>query len=592
MQDGQPSGAQESSVAISPETQEEVRLARRCFAQIERLTTVMTGYPPGHPVVENALKAVRDAFYDFFEITDRLTVQIHPHWMDLYGSGEMVWETSEPRDYCFALSRDGVYLIHILAGVDEAELRVLVGVLNELVDQRDLTSDAASLLFEAGFRYISYDAIDESLALLAGLDNDVRNRDTREEQEMIEELFNDAFDKDLEESAGGGQGMEQDFEVRLQRRGEQQMKLEVGSRQFLQLDEEAQAHLLDLKRGFTEHHELEHRQGEVLSALLGARPRAKLRRGAVAQIGNVMGTLLETAKPWEALSFLKLIHHWRDKFPAEVAGELKDAVKECFTPRRIQALNKQVATAEQGPRRAILQMYNALHLEAASEGLVEVLGWNLEDETRDDILRYIRQRARRGLDFIERALPRVSGERAEPLVDLLAEMMPRSRALLLEIVRGQMEPPIKLKALKAMRGTWGDVNEVRDVLVPLVRGSHSGLRLEALQALAAAMPAHVLRVVEPLLDTKLAKRPEEEVRELVGVLIKHGGAPAVEKLRELVQRRGIVAEEEQELAVAIVRAMIKSPTPEVVALLNDVAKDWLVAGRIRSTCKEVVELIQ
>lgn len=592
MQDGQPSGAQDSNVAHSPETQEEVRLARRCFAQIERLTTVMTGYPPGHPVVENALKAVRDAFYDFFEITDRLTVQIHPHWMDLYGSGEMVWETSEPRDYCFALSRDGVYLLHILAGVDEAELRVLVGVLNELIDQRDLSSDAASLLFEAGFRYISFDAIDESLAMLAGLDNDVRNRDTREEQEMIDELFNEAFDKELEASAGSGKGMEQDFEVRLQRRGEQQMKLEVGSRQFLQLDEDAQAHLLELKRGFTEHHELEHRQGEVLSALLGARPRAKLRRGAVAQIGNVMGTLLETAQPWEALSFLKLIHHWRDKFPAEVAGELKEAVKECFTPRRIQALNKQVATAEQGPRRAILQMYNALHLEAASEGLVEVLGWNLEEDAREDILRYIRQRARRGLDFIERALPRVPGERAEPLVDLLVEMMPRSRGLLLELVRGQMEPPIKLKALKAMRGTWSDVNEVREVLVPLVRGSHSGLRLEALQALAAAMPAHVLRVVEPLLDPKLAKRPEEEVRELVAVLIKHGGAPAVEKLRELVQRRGIVAEDEQELAVVIVRALIKSPTPEVVALLNDVAKDWLVAGRIRSTCKEVVELIQ
>src|SRR5690554_1005551 len=314
MQDGQPSGAQESSVAISPETQEEVRLARRCFAQVERLTTVMTGYPPGHPVVENALKALRDAFYQFFELTDRLTMQIHPHWMDLYGSGEMVWETQEPRDYCFALSRDGVYLIHILAGIDEVELRQLVAVLNELVDQRDFSTDAVSLLFESGFCYISYDAIDESLALLAGIDNDVRNRDTSEEQEMIEELFNDAFDKELEERAGGGQGMQQDFEVRLQRRGEQQMKLEVGSRQFLQLDEDAQAHLLDLKRGFTEHNELEHRQGEVLSALLGARPRAKLRRGAVAQIGNVMGTLLETAKPWEALAFLKLIHHWRDKF--------------------------------------------------------------------------------------------------------------------------------------------------------------------------------------------------------------------------------------------------------------------------------------
>ncbi|RAL25471.1 hypothetical protein DL240_04465 [Lujinxingia litoralis] len=572
--------------------QEEVRLARRCFAQIERLTTVMASYPPGHPVVENAVQGLRDAFYQFFELTDRLTVQIHPHWMDLYGAGETVWETQEPRDYCFALSRDGVYLIHILAGVDDTELRQLVSVLNELVDQRDMSTDAVSMLFEAGFRYISYDAIDESLALLAGLDNDVRNRDTREEQEAIEELFNEAFDKELDERVGSGQGMEADFEVRLQRRGEKQMKLEVGSRQFLQLDDQARAHLEDLKRGFTEHHELEHRQGEVLSALLGARPRAKLRRGAVAQIGNVMGALLETNAPWEALSFLKLIHRWRDKFQVEVAGELKEAVKECFTQTRIHALNKQVATAGQGPRRAILQMYNALHLEAASEGLIEVLGWDLEDEARDDILRYVRQRARRGLDFIERALPRVAGERAAPLVELLVGLMPRSRPLLLDVIKGQMEPSLKLKALVALRGTWSDVNEVRDVLVPLVRGSHSGLRLEALRALAAATPAHVLRVVEPLLDARLARRPDEEVRELVGVLVAHGGPAAVEKLRELVQRRGIVADEEQELAVAIVKAMIKSPTPEVVQLLEAVAKDWLVAGRIRSTCKEIVELMQ
>lgn len=581
---------------LTPEMKEQVRLARRCFTQVERLSTLMASYPPGHPTVVSANEGLADAFREYFEITDRLTVQVHPHWMDLYGSGEVVWETEDPKDYCFSLSRDGVYLLHILAGVDTSELQRLVQVLNDLVTQSIGGPDAVTMLFDAGFRYISWEAIDESLAALAGVESNANNRDTPEEQEMIEELFSDAFDKEFsdeeQKKTGGDQDFDAEFEIRLQRRSQQYMKLDVGSRHFLMLSEEAQEYLLELKKGFTEHNELEHRQGEVLSAVLGARPKRKLRKGAVHQIGNVMGMLLETEQPWEALSFLKLIHHWRDKFQPEVAGELKDIVKESFTPRRVQLLVKKASTSDKGARRAILQMFNALHLDDASQGLAELMAWDIDEEAREDILRYIRLQARKDLSFLEAALPQIPADKAAPLLQIIIAAMPRSRPILVRLIQSEVEPPTKVLALRALRGTWEDPTEVRDALVPLVSVSHSNLKVTAAESLAEAAPQHVFRVLEPMFTPKLAKRPDDEVAELVRILVKASGTKAVNKLQELVQRRGIVSEEDQELAVTVVRALIKSPTPAIMKLLKEVAGDWLVAGRIRSTCKEIVELLE
>ncbi len=575
---------------LSPEKKEELRLARRSFAQIERVTQLMTGYPPGHPMVEEGVEELNQVFYELFEFTDRLTVEIYPHWMHLYGTAEVVWETEEPKDYCFALNRDGLYLLHILAGVTSEELQRFVEVLNELIDERNLNQDAVSLLFDAGFRNIHWEAIDESLARLAGLD--MKDRDTPEEQDMVDDLFGEAFAEDDWDTGGDDdEMMEGDFEIRLQNRSARQTKLEVGSRNFLALSEEAQQHLGKLRQGFREHHELEHRQGEVLSAVLGAKPRRKLRRGAVEQIGQVMGELLETNEPWEALSFLKLIHQWRDKFQPSVAGELKEVVRECFSERRIHLLVKQLSQSDKSGRRAILQMFDALKLNQASTALAELLAWELEEEARQDVIRYLRKQARYGLGFVEEALPKLPGDKAGPLVQIVTRKMPESRPILVDLLSMQVEAGLKLKALRALRGTWEDPTEIRDHLVPLIRGSNSELRIEAVTSLGESAPQHVYRVLEPLFTPKLAKRPDDEVATLVSVFVTKGRTKAVKRLEELVKRRGMVSDAEKELAVKIVQALIKVPTPAIIELLESVAGDWLVAGRIRSTCKEIVELL-
>lgn len=593
--DGQQSESQSDEAVLSAELKEELKVARRCFVQIERVSQLMAGYPPGHPMVEEGVEKLEGVFYDFFELTDRLTVQVHPHWMDLYGAGEAVWETQEPKDYCFALNRDGIYLLHILAGVTGDELRRFVELLNEVVDQRDVQQDAVSMFFDAGFRQIHWEAIDESLAELAGLESDIKDRDTPEEQEMVEELFEGAFEDEEVVSEHSDEQLvdDEDFEIRLENRANEQMKLEVGSRHFLELSDEAQEHLKELRRGFREHNELEYRQGEVLSAVLGAKPRRKLRKGAVAQIGKVMGELLETDEPWEALSFLKLIHQWRDKFQKQVAGELKTVVKECFTTQRIQQMAKQAAQGEKGPRRMILQMFDALQLEEPGVELARHLALDIEEGARKDLLRYVRKQARHDLEFIEEALESVPGEKAMPLVEILVQAMPRSRSMLVNLVKEPVEPGLKLRALEALRGTWEDSTEIRDCLVPLIKGSNSEIRVLAAQSLGESAPQHVYRVLEPLFTPKLTDRPEDEVAELVSVFVDKGGGEAIDKLEELLKRKkGVSSEEEQDLAVKIVQSMLKAPSPEIVEMLESVAGDWFVAGRIRSECKDAVELIK
>ncbi len=583
----------ESEFELTPELKEEARLARRFFGQIDRMGTLLSGYPAGHPVVEQAVSNTYDALYEYFELNDRLTIQVDPHTMVLSGTDQIVWETDEPKDYCFALSRDGIFLIHLLAGMAKAELRRFVDILNTLVDPTDIMTDAVSLMFEANFSYIAYEAIDESLAALAGIDADIRDRDTAEEREMIEEMFNDAFENVEEQQAqmGVSNTMDNQFQIRMQVRNQRQQKLEVGSREFLDLDEQAQQHLLELKRGFTEHRELEHREGEMLSALLGARPKPQLRRECVSQIGEVMGSLVEGNEPWEALSFLKLIHAWRDRFAPEVADELKAVVKDCFTQQRMNALVKQVAMGDKRQRRSILQMFDALHLDKASMTLVTVLGWELEDDTRQDIMAYIRKQAGFGLDFLRDAINHVSEDQVDSVLEILIGRMPESRDLLIEQLQADHTPAVKTRILEALRGTWEDAREIRDLLVPMLEASNVPLQMEAIRNFTEAAPQHVPRVMGPMIDNRLRKRPEEEVREIITLFVKHGRGAAVDHLESLIRRRGMVGVSEQELAVVIIRALVNSRQPQVVKLLQSISKDWLVPKRIRNNCKEVADLL-
>ncbi len=579
---------------LSPEQLKELKQARRCFTTLEKMTSMMMSYPPGHPIVEESAQRANDTLAEFFELTDRLSVLVDAHSMKYLGTKEVVWRTEDPKDYCWMLSRDGVYLIHILAGIQNHELRRFVEILNELVDERDMTQDAVTIMFEANFKYISYDALDESLAALAGIETDIRNRDTKEEQELIEELFEEVFDKEKQKELDqeNPDKRAEDFRVRMQRRAERQRRLTVGSRQFLLLSEEQQNHLNALKKGFTEHAQLEHREGEILAAILGARPKEQLRAQAITQIGEVMGSLLETMQPWEALSFLKIIHVWREKFDEATTISLKDAVAGSFDSRRIQTLIKMIAIAEPDVRRAILQMFNALHLDSASEELVRLLGWDVKPEVREDVVRFLRERSRYGLGFLKEAIFEIPTEHARPLLDIVIRWMPKSRKILLQMVKRDVEPELKTMAIRALSGTW-TAEEAKFILSPLLKASNDQIRIAALRGFADAAPDQVAGTLAPLFTPELAQRPAEETREIASLFIRYGGDRAIEKLRELIHVRGpLVGEAERELAATMAKMAARAPSPEVIDLLKTVSKDFLVPGKVRNTCKELVGLLE
>lgn len=585
-----------TEVELTAEMKEETRLARRFFSQFDRMSTLLSSYPDGHPVVMQSVSNAYDALYQFFEINDRLTVQIDPHAMLLPGSDQVVWQTSEPRDFCFMLSRDGIFLVHFLAGVTRAELRRFIGILNQLLNPADLSIDAVTLMFEGNFSYIAYEALDESLAALAGIDADIRDRDTADEREMIEQMFNDAF-KDAEamqqqQQQQAANSMDEHFELRMRMHHERQRKLEVGSRQFLTLSEQAQAHLLELRLGFTEHRELEHREGEILSALLGAKPKPQLRRECIIQIGEVMGALVETDEPWEALSFLRIIHAWRDRFAPEVSEDLKSVVRDCFTQARLNGLLKMVATGDKAQRRAVLKMFDALRLTKATLSIATVLGWQLDASTRADIMAYIRKQANLDLEILGDVLANAPDEQVGAILEILLAKLPQSRPMLIDYLRDPRDPSTRLRLLQGLQGTWSDPAEIREILVPLLESSDPALQLEAMRTFCEAAPQHVARVMSPLVDTRLQKRPDEEVREIVGLFATHGGPDATRHLKSLIRRRGVVSAAEQELAVVIARALVRTPQPHVIELLESIAGDWLVAKRIRSTCQEVADLLK
>ena len=377
----------------------------------------------------------------------------------------------------------------------------------------------------------------------------------------------------------------------MEKRAERQQRIKMGSREFLRLSREQQEHLLDLRRGFTEHAELEHREGEILAAILGANPKPVLRDGTIDQIGEVMGGLLETNQPWESLEFLKLIHQWREKFDATTAEALKNAVQECFTNRRLMQMMKLITHGAPEVRRAVLQMLNALHLDEASPDLARMLGWDLDDEVRNDIVRYLRERSRYGLGFLREALSDMPPDRSRPLLDIARAHLPRSRPFFLEILESPTEPEMKGVAVQALAGHIKP-DEAQKYLSPLLRAPNPEVRIAALRGLADAAPDKVFSALAPLFNNKLRERPEAEIGEMATIFVRLGGPTAIVKLRDLIQVRGMmVGEAERELAIQLATVLARNATPQTVALLGETAKDWRVNGKVRAACKDLHDIL-
>jgi hypothetical protein len=604
-----------SSGKLSTDKREELRLARRCFDAIERLVSSSSGYPPGHPVVEEALDNVQDAFYSFFNMNDRLAIRIASHEAYLLGTDQIIWETSRPDDYCMALDRDGVYLLYFMAGIHRRELRQFVSVLEQLVshtrvdnegeeetdeateDDESGRIDAASALVDANFDYIDFEALDASLAWLGGLDVEVGGRDTAREERAIRKLYDRVFDAYPELGEDGsertGDTLDAKLDLDVDTHAETQRRIESGSDHLLNLKPAHQQHLDDLKHHLLRGEQLEERYGEGLASILASeRASSTLQERAFDRVANILSRLLESDQPWESLSFLKTLHRWRDDFDDEVTTRLRTIVEDRMAGERLDQLVERIASEERDVRQSILHLFHALDLEEASGQLVGLLEFELEEDVQSDIFEYLDRRARKsGLNFIGDRLESLPDTIIDRIVEIGIEHVPNTRVFLLDILRLQVDPDVKMRVLEALQGQWDDPREIRTYVIPLLNHLNSDLRLLAIESIAEGAPQHVRRVLGSKLDQDLTDLPEEELETLVTTFARHGGGKAAEKLESLIRQHKFASQEQKETAETIARALLQAPTSPVVEMLQSVADDWKVSGNVREACREVVDVI-
>ncbi len=601
-----------SSGKLSTDKREQLRLARRCFDAIERLVDSSSGYPPGHPVVEEALDNVEDAFYSFFNMNDRLALRIDAHEAYLMGTDQVIWETSRPDDYCFALNRDGVYILYFMAGIHRRELRHLVSVLEQIVagtnlddDDRDDAAaasdhrpDAASALIDANFDYIGFEALDASLAWLAGLDVELGQRDSPEEKKAVRQLYDRVFDAypDLEgDDDGGGETLDAKLDLDVDTHAERQRRIESGSDHLLSLKPAHQDRLNAVKQHLLRGDELEERYGEALASILASsQASSTLRERAFDRVANLLTRLIEGDQPWESISLLKTLHRWRGNFDSEVTDRLRTIVEDRMTGPRLDSLVERIASEDPDVRQSILHLFDALALDEASASLVELLAFEIEDEVQQDIFQYLDRRAgKAGLNVIGEHLESLTDTIIDRIIEIAIDNMPSTRLFLLDVLRLQVDPDVKIRVLEALQGHWEEPREIRTYVVPLLNHLNSELRTLAIESIDEGAPQHARRVLEPHIDRELSEIPRDELETLVTTFAQHGGQKAAEALESniRIRKRGFVNQERKETAEAIARALLQAPTPPIIDMLDSVADDWLVPSDIRDACEEVVDVV-
>ncbi|MFB6262915.1 MAG: hypothetical protein ABEL76_04710 [Bradymonadaceae bacterium] len=578
---------------LSTRRREELRLGRRCFDTLERFLEAAESYPPGHPVVDEALDNTEDAFDSLFRHTDQMVVRLEDHRTCLLGTEESVWETSRPEDYCFALSRDGVFLLYFLGGLQRREIRKFGLVLRRL-DQEEVDVDATAALYDADFTHLEFRALDGSMAWLAGLNADALRQDSEEERREVRELFGRLSDADagLREPDGDALTADELFRTQLKTRSERRRELQNGTEQMLNLRPSLQDALGELKQGLLTVDEFESRYGEILAGVLARNPNEELVSRVASEIADVMVRLVEGDEPSEALTFLKAVHTWRGAFEDEAARALQTALRDHLSDDRIRSLVDEVADAKPAVRRPILRLLDALDSEEGSRQVLGLLEWELGDETERDIYRFLQKRASSGLGFAGDALDSLPDDEAERVVDIACEAMPETRSFLVDSLPRDIGEELKVRALEALEDHWRDSREIRQYVLPLLNARTSELRTAATRAVEKGAPDQVRSVLQAKLeDEAFYERPKPEIEAVVTALAREGGEKGLEAIEEAIRCRLYAGSSRREFASKAVRSLVKVPTPRVADLLESVSDDWMVPGSVRSACDEVLQVI-
>ena len=245
----------------------------------------------------------------------------------------------------------------------------------------------------------------------------------------------------------------------------------------------------------------------------------------------------------------------------------------------------------QKARRAILGMFSALNIQEAVHQLVPVLTWDLSDEAHADIEKFLVDQLDRNIEVFEQLIQDLRSEEIPAIVDFAEKLMPQSRSVMLDLLEQTQDPELRLKILKSLRGQWQNKAKAKRVLVPLTTSANVELRIEVLRHLAQVNASLANQHIKEKIDTDLLNLPESQLRDFLDLFIQTGGTDAIETLRSLIQKRGFVSDNEIELAKHVAHSLVKSPTPRVLHMLEDIEDSWFVPSEIKETCREVLDTI-
>lgn len=143
-------------------------------------------YPPTNPLPGEFKLNLHEKLSRFLDEHGPLTLQVRGD--QFVYAGETVHEEAGGDDNFIAtLTRDGVQKITFLPGLEYEELERFLGIVKKVINERNEDDDLVTLLWEASFESIKYEAIAEIDNIdYAALENQLLSRCANDESEQVD----------------------------------------------------------------------------------------------------------------------------------------------------------------------------------------------------------------------------------------------------------------------------------------------------------------------------------------------------------------------------------------------------------------------
>jgi hypothetical protein len=583
-------------------TSDDVAAMVELFTLLERALFAGLQYGMSHPEAERRLEGSLGRCIAGLAATDTALVwNVTPYGFSV--GGQMVWEPRAPFDRVpYQLFSDGVRLMGLLPGLGQREFQSLVRIMTmDRTREMAPEDDFVTLLWEAGFEHVVYQAID---AFVEGDNSKLGQFEEATGRIAALARFDTAFQ--LEDCwAERAKNRAPDGDERQRRlaallRGERldaeavvRAEAMTATPNVLVVAEETKA-ALAIQLGASAQ---QARERFVLSVAL-AWDEATSRQATasvIAPLRSAVDGLAQTV-PAMAIGLVSAICEALDAVAAPRAEQLRASFAGAVVSPKTMQLLFEGATAPGadasvyvGGLHAILGNADDSYISPALAALTRLH----EGPLQEHVLAYLARtghghEARMGDAFVEADL-----ELGLALIRVLSRIgTPESKSAILRASMSK-HPVVRIEALSHVEGAGRD--RARLELKALLEDREVGVRLAALRAMQqhgvrAAGPALVLRIRSPEFDKLAAEEKKQALDTLASLAQNRAEAVCLELLAETRMVSSEAHEETRALAAELLGRI--GTSPEVLEALGAATSKWKNSDRVRSNAHSALEQVQ